>query len=390
METTVNPAVNSRGDVYREAGCKRRVAIVYGGQSAEHEISILSARFILTSLDRERFQPVLIGIDKQGRWLRQSEVGLLGGGRNARAIALEQGAPLNPLLLAQPDNQLDAAPVEVVFPMLHGTRGEDGSVQGLLELAGLPYVGSGVLGSAIGMDKDITKRLLIEAGIPVARFMTFRKHEFAAHPLTVCRKAACLGFPLFAKPGNLGSSVGISKVATRKQLNSAMAYAFQFDDKVVVEECIVGREIECAVLGGDQPQASAVGEIVVSSRDGFYSYAAKYMDPEGARLDVPARLDRTSTARVQRLAIRAFQALECYGLARVDFFLTGNGSLLVNEINTLPGFTAISMYPKLWEQSGVTGSELISQLIDLALTRHRMRATLRVSPETVEGQLARP
>ncbi|HTE40346.1 MAG TPA: D-alanine--D-alanine ligase family protein [Steroidobacteraceae bacterium] len=369
---------------------KARVAIVYGGQSAEHEISILSARYVVEALDRKRFEPVLLGIDKQGHWLKQSETGLLASTRNPKDAALERGAPINPLLLAasspsSASSNSDDDRVEIVFPVVHGTRGEDGAMQGLLELAGIPYVGSGVLGSAIGMDKDITKRLLIEAGIPVARFMTFRKHEFAAHPLTTCRKAACLGFPLFAKPANLGSSVGVSKVSTRKQLNAALAYAFQFDDKVIVEERIVGREIECAILGGEKPHASAVGEIVVNSRDGFYSYAAKYLDPDGARLDVPAQLDRTTTARVQRLALRAFQALECYGLARVDFFLTPNGSILVNEINTLPGFTAISMYPKLWEKSGVAGAELVTRLLELALARHKCREERRMSPDYGAG-----
>jgi D-alanine-D-alanine ligase len=224
------------------------------------------------------------------------------------------------------------------------------------------------------MDKDVMKRLLIEAGIPVAKFMVFRKHEFARQPSAVNGNAACLVFPLFVKPANLGSSVGVRKVCTAKQLRDAVAFAFRFDDKVIVEEAIVGRELECGVLGADTPQASVVGEVVVTSPDGFYSYDAKYLDESGARLEVPANIDRQMAKRVQRLAVRTFEVLECHGLARVDFFLTAKGQLLVNEINTLPGFTATSMYPKLWEASGLTGRDLVTRLIDLALERHARRA----------------
>jgi D-alanine-D-alanine ligase len=356
---------------------KCKVAIVYGGQSAEHEVSILSARFILNALDRTRFDPVLIGIDKQGRWLRQTEAGLLSAAADPKRIALQLGVTVNPLALARTEHvqqPVTQSTVDVVFPIVHGTRGEDGCIQGLLELANVPYVGAGVLGSAIGMDKDVTKRLLIEAGIPVAKFMAFRKSEFERRPLAVCRKAACLGLPVFTKPANLGSSVGVRRVTARSQLREALAYAFEYDDKVLVEQAIPGRELECAVLGGDDPVASGVGEIVVTSTDAFYSYDAKYLDANGARLDIPARLDRATQVRVRRLAVRTFQALECHGLARVDFFLTPHGCLLVNEINTLPGFTQISMYPKLWEQGGINGTELITRLIDLALLRSRKRS----------------
>jgi D-alanine-D-alanine ligase len=216
--------------------------------------------------------------------------------------------------------------------------------------------------------------LLIEAGIPVARFMVFRKYEFERRPSTAIGKAACLSFPLFTKPANLGSSVGIRKVTTARQLRDAVVYAFRFDDKVVVEEAVAGRELECGVLGGDAPRASAVGEVIVTSPEGFYSYAAKYLDEDGARLDIPANIDRKTAKRVQRLAVRTFEVLECHGLARVDFFLTSEGRLLVNEINTLPGFTARSMYPKLWEASGLSGRDLVTRLIDLALQRSACRA----------------
>jgi D-alanine-D-alanine ligase len=216
--------------------------------------------------------------------------------------------------------------------------------------------------------------LLVEAGIPVAKLMVFRKRVFERQQASVCSAAACLGFPLFTKPANLGSSVGVRKVTTLKQLRDGIAYALQFDDKVVVEEAIVGRELECGVLGGDEPRASSVGEIIVTSADGFYSYNAKYLDEHGARLEIPAHLDRATTKRVQGLAIRTFAVLECHGLARVDFFLTAEGRLLVNEINTLPGFTAMSMYPKLWHASGVSGSDLVTQLLEIAMQRHALKS----------------
>jgi len=229
------------------------------------------------------------------------------------------------------------------------------------------------------------KRLLIESGIPVAKFMVFRKYEFEKNPNAVCRKAACLGFPLFTKPANLGSSVGIRKVRCKQELRAALTHSFEFDEKVLVEEAVSltpgGRELECAVLGGATPKASVVGEIMVTSADGFYSYEAKYVDEHGAQLAIPANIDRTTMQRVQRLAVRTFEVLECHGLARVDFFLTSRGRLLVNEINTLPGFTAVSMYPKLWQASGVCGTGLVTRLIDLAVERHLRKSRLRTAQE---------
>jgi len=356
---------------------KLRVAIVYGGQSAEHEISILSARYVLAALDRSRFEPLLIGINKEGQWIQQAEAKLLATCSDSERVVLQTGNAVNPLSFFAATN------VAVVFPVLHGSKGEDGAMQGLLEMVGVPYVGAGVLGSALGMDKDVMKRLLIEAGIPVAKYMAFRQSEFEQQPLAVCRKAACLGFPLFTKPANLGSSVGIRKVTAMKHLRAAIAFALQFDEKTLVEEAISfssgGRELECAVLGGDEPEASVVGEIIVTSADGFYSYAAKYVDAQGATLAIPADIYRATVKRVQRLAIRTFQVLECYGLARVDFFLTARGRLLVNEINTLPGFAAVSMYPKLWHASGLAGGDLVTRLIELALLRHARRARLKTS-----------
>lgn len=320
------------------------VGVLFGGRSAEHEISIQSARNVIAALDPDRFDVVPISIGRDGRWNPQIEV-----------------------------NTLD-----VVFPVLHGPMGEDGTVQGMLELADVPYVGAGVLGSAVGMDKDVMKRLLRDAGIPVTRHHALRAAEYRRAPLRlVCEVEEHIGYPAFVKPANLGSSVGITRVTTRAELPGAIEKAFQYDVKVLVEAAVVGREIECAVLGNDEPVASVAGEIVVQHLDGFYSYDAKYVSDTGALLQVPAVLDAVTLREVQRLSLATFHALECSGLARVDFFLRPGGELLVNEINTLPGFTAISMYPKLWAASGVQPRELVTRLIELALERHRQRSGRR-------------
>ncbi len=357
---------------------KLRIGILFGGRSAEHEISILSARNVAEALDRTKFEPVLVGIDKSGRWLTQSESALLTSSRDPRLVKINDGmaVALAPFPIASADS---AARFDVVFPVLHGPLGEDGAIQGLLELAGIPYVGAGVLGSAIGMDKDVMKRLLVAAKIPVAKYLVVRRADYDKIPAVVSRKVAKLKFPLFTKPANLGSSVGIRRVASRRELRAALEYAFEYDVKVIAEAAIVGREIECSVLGDDAPTASLPGEIVVQHADGFYSYDAKYVDEQGATLKVPADLDRATTKRVQQLAIRTFQVLECNGLARVDFFISKRGCLLVNEINTLPGFTAISMYPKLWQATGTTQTQLITQLIEIAMRRHERKAHLRQS-----------
>jgi D-alanine-D-alanine ligase len=348
---------------------KIRVGIIYGGQSAEHEISILSARNVLAALDRSRFEPVLIGIDKSGKWLTQQEQRLLESARDPRLVGIEAGLPA-PLETA-------AGQVDVVFPVMHGTLGEDGAMQGLLEVAGIPYVGAGVLGSAIGMDKDVMKRLLRDAAIPIADFLTVRREQFIRDAAAVCESLLPLGFPMFTKPANAGSSVGVRKVTSPLQLAEAVSYALQFDTKAVVEQGINGREIELAVLGGAPPTVSIAGEVIVEHADGFYSYEAKYLDEKGARLEMPAKLSPAELARAQALALRTFEVLECEGLARVDLFMTPAGEFYVNEINTIPGFTAISMYPKLWALSGVSQTELISRLIDLALKRAELRIAIR-------------
>jgi D-alanine-D-alanine ligase len=357
---------------------KLRVGIVFGGQSAEHEISILSARNVLAALDRSRFEPVLIGIDKTGRWLAQDEQRLLASARDPRRVRIEPGVPFRnalPMVDSGGGNAGDGR-IDVAFFVMHGTLGEDGAMQGLFEVAGIPYVGAGVLGSAIGMDKDVMKRLLRDAGIPVAAFRTIRRNRFDADADAVCADMAALGYPLFTKPANAGSSVGVRKVATADELADAVRHAFQFDDKVIVETAVVGREIELAVLGGNPATVSVAGEIVVEHPDGFYSYDAKYLDEKGARLELPARITPAELSRAQSVALQSFEVLECEGMARVDLFLRADGEILVNEINTIPGFTAISMYPKLWALSGVSVTELVSRLIDLALERGRRRAGL--------------
>ncbi len=368
---------------------KLRVAVIFGGRSAEHEISLLSARFVVASLDRDLYEPVLVGIDKNGRWLLQEEALLLGASRDPRLARLNQAMP-DVTLAAHPApggeaslaiGGRDATGIDVVFPVLHGPMGEDGSVQGLLELAGVPYVGAGVLGSALGMDKDVMKRLLAAAELPVLPWVTLRlRPEAAGAREADVARCEALGYPLFVKPANLGSSVGVRRARSREELEAAIEHAFEFDTKVIVERGLDRpREVECAVLGDDAPEASIPGEIVVDHPDGFYSYAAKYIDEAGATLRIPADISPGQANAVQLLAIEAFRVLECSGLARVDFFLSREGDLYVNEINTLPGFTAISMYPKLWEASGVPARELVGRLIDLALARAARRARLRTS-----------
>lgn len=362
-----------------------KVGVLFGGRSAEHEVSILSARNVIAALDPGRFEAVPIGITRDGRWVQQSLQRLLREKGDPRFVQLcAEGpevsllAPLRCELTSDSGSSPEARPaLDVIFPVLHGPLGEDGTIQGLLEVAGLPYVGAGVLGSAIGMDKDVMKRLLRDAGIAVVPWITLRQCDYRRDPLAALQAADALTYPLYTKPANLGSSVGITRVISRRQLPAALQAAFDYDRKVLIEEGIAGREIECSVLGNDAPVASIPGEIVVSHEDGFYSYDAKYLDDHGAALQIPAALDDTTRREVQRLSVASFQALECSGLARVDFFLRADGTLLVNEINTLPGFTAISMYPKLWAASGLPPRELLTQLIDLAMERHAQRRALR-------------
>jgi D-alanine-D-alanine ligase len=365
---------------------KRRVLILFGGRSAEHEISLLSARNVFMALDRSRFEPVLIGIDKQGRWRIEPEQSLLEATGDPRLVAMKgAGAELN-VPVRPASKALEASPAQifaaedVVFPVLHGTYGEDGTVQGLLELADVAYVGAGHLGSAVGMDKDVTKRLLAHAGIPVVPWRVCTAAELKRDLDGVLARVAALGFPLFVKPANAGSSVGVTKVKSLEELLPALRTAFTFDRKLLAEAAVDAREIECAVLGNDEPQASIPGEIIVSHKDGFYSYDAKYVDPDGSSWKIPADISPETAERVRHLSIETFKMLELSGMARVDFFLDRrNGALYVNEVNTIPGFTAISMYPKMWEASGVSATELVSKLIDLAIERRLERRGLKTN-----------
>ncbi|MGH7930012.1 MAG: D-alanine--D-alanine ligase [Candidatus Binatia bacterium] len=352
---------------------KLRVAILFGGRSAEHEISLISARNIAAAMDRKKYRLIAIGIDKQGRWFCDQGGRLL---RSRSAIRVELPRHSSAAAVLSGLSSLRALETaDVVFPVLHGPFGEDGTVQGFLKLVNKPFVGAGVLGSAVGMDKDVMKRLLRDAGIPIARFMVF--DSATRNKISFARVRRALGLPVFVKPANLGSSVGISKAARPAELTRAVEEAFRYDSKIVIEENISGREIECAVLGNENPIASVPGEIITGHA--FYSYDAKYVDNKGARLVVPAELPPSAVRRVQELSVRTFQILCCSGMARVDFFLRGPGEIFVNEINTIPGFTAISMYPKMWGATGLSYSRLIDRLIQLALHRFRAQKRLRSS-----------
>ncbi len=362
---------------------KITVALLFGGKSGEHEVSLRSAASILKALNRAKYEVIPIGITKEGHW--RSDPKFL---EAAFPSILESGSPV--LLPAEPSGNTlmqvlsdsgsigRRAKIDVVFPALHGTYGEDGTIQGLLDMANVPYVGAGVLGSSVGMDKDVMKRLLQHAGLPVVAFRTFLDYQWQSQPERAQQAIEReLGYPCFVKPANLGSSVGISKVKHREALQPAIELAAQYDRKVVVEQGLDVREIECSVLGNDQPQASVPGEIVPSHE--FYDYDAKYLD-ESSRLLIPAPLDKPQARLVQELAIQTFLVTECSGLARVDFFLEkSSGKIYVNEINTLPGFTSISMYPKLWEATGVPYDELIDKLIQLAIERHQARQLKKTS-----------
>ena len=321
---------------------KLRVAVIYGGRSGEHEVSVRSARAVMDALDPARYERIEYFIDKNGKW-------------SPRPILPEPGA--------HPE-------IDVVFPVLHGTFGEDGTVQGLLELAGLPYVGAGVLASSVSMDKDMMKRVCTERMLPVVDYVTLARET--PDPVSAC---AHLPFPMFVKPANLGSSVGISKVHDREELGAAIALAAQYDRKIIVERGIIGRELECAVLGNETPEASLPCEILPSRE--FYDYDDKYL-LDMARTELPAKLPREKTDELRRLAVECYRAVECEGMGRVDFLLeAATDKLYINEINTIPGFTSISMYPKMWEHSGVPFAALIDRLIELALDRDRRRKATR-------------
>lgn len=366
---------------------KIRVAIIFGGRSAEHEVSIQSAKNVYNSLDKNKYEVILIGIDKQGRWALNQPAQLLLASSNPKLTKLNKSSKEVSLvqknrstkLVSVTDNK-NVGSVDVVFPVLHGPFGEDGTIQGMLKLLNIPFVGPSVLGSALGMDKDAMKRLLNHAGITTAKFLSFQKGDkidLKKVKNKLGLPASQRGEPFFVKPANLGSSVGISKVKNEKEFKKAVDNAFTFDNKILIEEYIRGREIECSVLGNENPIASIPGEVVPAHE--FYSYEAKYIDENGAQLIIPAKLPKNIVKKIQELAIKAFKTLCCEGMARVDFFLTEKGKVYVNEINTIPGFTQISMYPKLWEASGISYQELVDRLIKFALERFKRDNSLKTS-----------
>ncbi len=362
-----------------------RIGVLFGGRSGEHEVSLASAASVIRGLDPEKYEAVPIGISKDGRWLvgqgaQKMLPEVLRSGQRVVLPADPNAAALVPL----DETHAGALRVDVVFPVLHGTFGEDGTVQGLLELAGLPYVGAGVLASAVGMDKDVQKRLYQQAGLPVAECLCILRADWEKSRAKVQRAVEQrFRYPLFVKPATLGSSVGMSKVHDREGLPAALDLAAEFAQKILIERAIQGREIEVSVLGNEDPKASVPGEIVPHRE--FYDYTAKYLE-EGTRLIIPARLTRTQVRRFQDYAVRAFRAIECTGMARVDFFLERRtGRTYLNEINTIPGFTSISMYPKLWEATGLSFRELVDRLIELALAQHREKARTKYSIELPPG-----
>jgi D-alanine-D-alanine ligase len=394
---------------------KIRVGVLFGGRSGEHEVSLLSAASVLEQIDKTKYEVVPIGITKEGRWLTAAHAErLLRGehkeGRHLRAgdpdvtssaavLAKGEGVLVPPqptsdhssLVPFESDSAashhaLSPIAVDVIFPVLHGTFGEDGTIQGLLELADIAYVGAGVLGSATGMDKDVMKKLFKAAGLPIVKHVTLLRSEWENDPVEVRKKVEkSLRYPVFVKPANLGSSVGISKVHDRSELDGAIYEAAKYDRKIVIEQGVgrgkqgKAREIECSVLGNDNPIASVPGEIVPAKE--FYDYNAKYVD-EGSRLIIPAKISRQKQKEVQQMAIGAFKAIDCSGLGRVDFLMDPKTQkIYLNEINTMPGFTSISMYPKLWEASGIKYSELIDRLIQLGLERYQEKKRNRYTKE---------
>ena len=354
-----------------------KVAILFGGKSAEFDVSLKSATNVYNSIDREKFSPVLLGVDKSGKWFynqryQTENINLTGNDYFAGASNVYLFPSVTGINVIDKETNKILTDFEVTFPIIHGTFGEDGTLQGFLKAMNVAFVGPDILGSAIAMDKDVTKRLLKAAGIPVANSFTLFKHNPSEY--TFGHIVSTLGLPVFVKPANAGSSVGVSKVTNEEEYKTALSTAFQFDTKILVEEAIIGKELECGILGNEELRVSAVGEIVATVD--FYSYDAKYISETGATLQVPATVDTGICEQIRALAITACKAISCEGMARVDFFLSGDNKLVLNEINTLPGFTAISMYSKVWEYSGIPEKELITQLIELAVERHNRNQQL--------------
>lgn len=382
--------MESPNDDSREKGRKIRIGVLFGGRSGEHEVSLMSARSVMSALNPERYDIVMIGIDKGGRWLTGNVREALESGSATdlqRAALLAE--PGNSALMeieeteARPANLSKVAQLDVVFPVLHGPYGEDGTVQGLLELANIPYVGAGVVGSAVGMDKAIFKAVMESNAIPVLPWRLVLRSRLDQEPeLILDGLEQGLPYPIFVKPANLGSSVGISKCVNREELLDGLSEAARFDRRILAEQGIDARELEVSVLGNDQPIASVVGE--VKPRRDFYDYIAKYVSDD-SELEIPAEITQAQSDQVRSMAVQAFKAMDCAGLGRVDFLLDKtSGKIYINEINTIPGFTRISMYPKLWEATGLTYPELLDRLIDLALARHADKARTETSYEVPE------
>jgi D-alanine-D-alanine ligase len=373
---------------------KRRVGIVFGGRSGEHEVSIRSARAIVEALDRKKFDLLPIAISEEGKWLSPAESAQLLPADLKPLLDLNQDSTSGDVaILGDPSHKglislqaktrpLPAEKLDVVFPALHGPFGEDGTLQGLLEMADVPYVGCGVLASACGMDKVVMKSLFVQAGLPICKHLWFLRSHWQSNPNQVLRKITSqIGLPCFVKPANLGSSVGVSRAKDRKSLSEAIELAAAYDRKIIVEEEVIAREIECAILGNDEPRASLPGEYVVHDEAArFLDYTEKYSNTGRVKFVVPAPLSKALTAKIQRLAIRAFQSVDGAGLARVDFFLRrSDGELLINELNTMPGLTEVSGYPKMWEAAGLAFPQVLESLIDLAFARHREKTLTKTS-----------
>ena len=373
---------------------KLRVGVIFGGRSGEHEVSVRSARAIIEAIDQKKFEVVPIAIGKDGKWLGPSQSTQLLPTAVHRLLRSKPGDDLGDVaLLGDPSHKglislrpqassAVAEKLDVVFPALHGPFGEDGTLQGLLEMADIPYVGCGVLASSCGMDKVTMKSLFVQAGLPICKHIWFLRSQWRSNPEKILRNVkGNLGLPCFVKPANLGSSVGVSRATDKKTLSEAIDLAAEYDRKIIVEEEVVGREIECAILGNDEPQASLPGEYVIYEESArFLDYTEKYASTGRVSFVVPAPLSKTITARIQRMAIQAFQAVDGAGLARVDFFLQQKGGeLVINELNTLPGLTEVSGYPKMWEASGLSFTQLLEKLIELAFERHREKALTKTT-----------
>lgn len=339
---------------------KKKIAILYGGRSVEHGVSINSARNIFQFIDKKLFKPIPIGITEKGEWFLTKEV----------SSKIEKGEKISLQLNAHKPifkTKSSSFTPDIIFPVLHGTDGEDGSVQGLVKVIGLPMVGTGVLGSSMSMDKLVAKRLLKQAGLPVADFLSFRYDE--RKNLSFEKIEQALGLPFMVKSASLGSSVGVSKVKSKEDFNKAVKEGFRYDNCILIEKYIQGREIECAILGNDPPKASLPGEIIISKKYEFYTFDAKYVDGEAVTIEVPAKLSKVESDKIRELSLAAYQALNCEDFSRVDLFLTEQGDVFVNEINTIPGFTNSSMFPMMWKERGISFEELITRLVDLAEKR---------------------